>query len=119
MAAQTQRGLNWYVAGNLFFEDGWRDASPSDVRQFFGKLGWQDAKTILGLTFGLRRTTALTGNGLQEQRLLARDYSSVYTKPDITANRSPFLNFSARHSAEQQADVFRQRLLPLHPHDAL
>ena len=24
-------GLNWYVAGNLFAEDGWRDDSPSDV----------------------------------------------------------------------------------------
>ena len=34
-------GLNWYVAGNLFGEDGWRDDSPSDVRQLFGKLGWQ------------------------------------------------------------------------------
>src|SRR5207342_1201545 len=29
-------GLNWYVAGNLFAEDGWRDDSPSDVRQVFG-----------------------------------------------------------------------------------
>jgi hypothetical protein len=41
---------------------------------------------------------ALTGNGLQEQRFIARDYASVYTIPDQTANRSPFLNFSARHA---------------------
>src|SRR5690349_16332249 len=34
-------GLNWYAAGNLFKEDGWRDDSPSDVRQVFGKVGWQ------------------------------------------------------------------------------
>ena len=33
-------GLNWYIAGNLFGEDGWRDDSPSDVRQVFGTLGW-------------------------------------------------------------------------------
>ena len=37
LAAPT--GLNWYLAGNLFAEDGWRDDSPSDVRQLFGKLG--------------------------------------------------------------------------------
>ena len=37
-------GLHWYLAGNLFAEDGWRDDSPSDVRQLFGKLGWQRAK---------------------------------------------------------------------------
>ena len=36
-------GCNWYLAGNLFAEDGWRDDSPSDVRQLFGKLGWQRA----------------------------------------------------------------------------
>lgn len=90
-------GLNWYVAANMFFEDGWRAASSSNVRQFFGKLGWQGAKTILGLTFAYANNS-LTGNGLQEQRLLASNYSSIYTKPDTTLNRAPFLNFSARHS---------------------
>ena len=38
---QKANGLHWYLAGNLFSEDGWRDESPSDVRQVFGKLGWQ------------------------------------------------------------------------------
>ena len=33
-------GLHWYLAGNFFAEDGWRDASPSRVDQLFGKLGW-------------------------------------------------------------------------------
>lgn len=32
-------GLNWYAAGNQFHDDGWRDTSPSDVRQGFAKLG--------------------------------------------------------------------------------
>src|SRR5262249_17437938 len=90
-------GLNWYVAANMFFEDGWRDASPSDVRQFFGKLGWQRSRTSMGLTAAYTNNS-LTGNGLQEQRLLAANYSSIYTKPDVTANRSPFLNFFLRHS---------------------
>ncbi len=92
------KGLSWYTAVSLFFEDGWRDSSPSDVRQFFAKLGWQRASTSLGLTAAYA-DNSLAGNGLQEQRLLARDYPSVYTKPDITANRSPFLNLSARHNA--------------------
>ena len=39
--ARASGTLNWYVAGNLFAEDGWRDDSPSDVRQLFGKFGWQ------------------------------------------------------------------------------
>src|SRR5262249_24602692 len=41
----SSNGLNWYVASNMFFEDGWRQSSPSDVRQFFGKFGWQNALT--------------------------------------------------------------------------
>src|SRR5262249_9659493 len=44
-------GLNWYVAGNLFREDGWREHSPSEVRQSFAKLGWQHAKTSVALSF--------------------------------------------------------------------
>jgi outer membrane receptor protein involved in Fe transport len=92
------KGLNWYLASALFFEDGWRAASPSNVRQFFGKLGWQGTKTVLGLAVAYANNS-LNGNALQEQRFLARNYASVYTKPDVTHNRSPFLNFSARYSA--------------------
>ena len=63
-------GVNWYVGGNLFHDSGWRPASPSDVRQIFTKIGWQDATTELHVT-GAYADNALTGNGLQEQRLLA------------------------------------------------
>jgi outer membrane receptor protein involved in Fe transport len=93
----NSKGLNWFLAGNLFFEDGWRQASPSDVRQFFGKLGWQGPTTSIGLTLSYANNS-LTGNGLQEQRFLARDYHSVYTIPDETANRAPFFSLTGRHS---------------------
>ena len=93
----NKHGLSWYGAANMFFEDGWRVASPTDVRQFFGRIGWQGVKTALNLSVAYV-DNALTGNGLQEERLLAAHYSSVYTIPDETANRSPFLNLSFRHS---------------------
>jgi hypothetical protein len=35
----NSQGLNWYLAGNLLFEDGWRESSPSNVRQFLGNVG--------------------------------------------------------------------------------
>ena len=35
----NSKGLSWYVAGNLFREDGWRQFSPSEVRQVFRKAG--------------------------------------------------------------------------------
>ena len=75
-------GLHWYLAGNLFGEDGWRDDSPSDVRQVFGKLGWQRPTHDVVADASAYADNSLTGNGLQEQRFLDRDYASVYTKPD-------------------------------------
>ncbi|HYK59112.1 MAG TPA: TonB-dependent receptor [Bryobacteraceae bacterium] len=89
------KGLSWYVAGNLFREDGWRAFSPSEVRQSFGKLGWQHGRTLVSLSFAYADNW-LTGNGLQDTRVLAKNYSSVYTVPDITWNRSPSLNLSLR-----------------------
>jgi outer membrane receptor protein involved in Fe transport len=92
----SKSGWHWYGVSSLFFEDGWRADSPSNVRQFFGKLGWQGGQTALGLTVSYANN-ALIGNGLQEQRFLKRDYRSIYTKPDITAHRAPFFNFNAQH----------------------
>jgi outer membrane receptor protein involved in Fe transport len=84
-------GLNWYLAGNLFAEHGWRDDSPSKIGQLFAKLGRRNTKGDTSLSIGYA-DDALNGNGLQEQRFLARDYASVYTKPDETKNRATFLN---------------------------
>jgi outer membrane receptor protein involved in Fe transport len=93
----NSKGLNWYVAGNLLHDDGWRIKSPSDVRQMFSKLGWQGAKTTISLSFAYA-DNYFTGNGLQEQRLLAKNYSSGYTYGDTTSNRSPFVNLTVRHA---------------------
>jgi outer membrane receptor protein involved in Fe transport len=90
-------GFHWYVAGNFFGDDGWRDASSSTVRQGFGKLGWLRAKHDVSVAVGYA-DNSLSGNGLQEQTFLARDYSSVYTKPDITKNRSASVSLATRHA---------------------
>jgi outer membrane receptor protein involved in Fe transport len=100
----NRHGLNWYLASNLLFEDGWRPTSPSNVRKFFGKLGWQGTRSVLGMTVSYANNS-LNGNGLQEQTFLARDYSSVYTKPDVTANRSPLINLNGRHSLNNTVTV--------------
>jgi outer membrane receptor protein involved in Fe transport len=95
--SRSGRALNWYLSGNLFEEDGWREDSPSSVAQLFGKLGWQRPRTDASVSVAFAEN-ALNGNGLQETRFLDRDYSSVYTKPDETDNQSVFLNLTGRHS---------------------
>jgi outer membrane receptor protein involved in Fe transport len=97
-------GLHWYVAGNLFGDDGWRPDSPSDVRQLFGKVGWERPKHEVSLAAAYANNS-LNGNGLQELHFLERDYSSIYTKPDTTDNRATFFNLATRHSLSSRVSV--------------
>jgi outer membrane receptor protein involved in Fe transport len=97
-------GVDWYFTGNLFHDSGWRAASPSDVRQVFGKIGWRNAETDVHVA-GAYSDNALTGNGLQETRLLAADYSSVYTTPDTTSNRATFVNATIRHRLTSRSAI--------------
>jgi outer membrane receptor protein involved in Fe transport len=92
-----ESGLHWYVTGTAFRDGGWRDASPTRLGQLFGKVGWHDAATDVALSVALAGSR-LTGNGLQERRLLDRDYASVYTTPDVTRNRAVLLNLAGSRS---------------------
>jgi outer membrane receptor protein involved in Fe transport len=87
-------GLDWFVSGNRFHEQGWRAHSPSEVQQLFGKLGLSRGDTRIALSVALADND-LNGNGLQEQRLLAQDRRSVYSQPDNTRNRSALFNLAA------------------------
>lgn len=95
-------GLNWFVAGTLFHEDGWRVMSPSSVRQSFAKIGYTHGETALALSGGYSINN-LNGNGTQDFRAITRTvglnhgYSSVYSVPDTTNQHSPFLTLNATH----------------------
>ncbi|MFO1412886.1 MAG: TonB-dependent receptor [Burkholderiales bacterium] len=106
-------GADLYAAGNLFREDGWRDYGSSRVGQLFAKAGWRDEATTLSLT-GAYANNDLNGNGLQEQRFLARDYASVYTTPDNTTNESVFVNLVGTHALSDRTllsgNVFWRRI---------
>jgi outer membrane cobalamin receptor len=91
----TQSGWHWFLAGNRFGENGWRADSHTDIRQAFGKFGRQDAANAVSLTVAFSNNS-LNGNALQEQRMLEKDYSSIYTRPDNTHNRSWFLNLEGK-----------------------
>jgi len=99
--SRASSGINWFVAGNLFAEDGWRDNSPSEVRQLFGKVGWGKGRTDVSVSVSYA-DNSLNGNGLQELGFLDRDYASVYTKPDETNNESAFLNATATRALSER-----------------
>lgn len=100
-AGGARGGFDYFLAGNYFDEDGWRDLSPSQVRQLFGKLGWQDDKTDLDLSYTWA-DTRLVGNGTTPESLLAFRREAIFTAPDATGNHLNFVNLTAtRFLADQ------------------
>lgn len=66
-------------------EDGWRDFSPSRLRQGYFDIGWSGETSELHASLLSVRNT-LTGNGATPEELLAQDRSAVFTHPDRTHN---------------------------------
>ncbi len=88
---------DYFISGNSFSEDGWRDFSPSHVNQIFGKVGWQNEKTSMNLSLTLA-DNKLVGNGLAPGSFLrSQGYDSILTRPDVTENNMAFLNFNWSH----------------------
>lgn len=87
--------LGAYIAGDWFREDGWRNFSPSDVKQMFGKLSFRnrDGEADLSLT---RARSRLVGNGVVPQSLLAREREAIFTHPDETRNSLTQLALSGK-----------------------
>jgi len=89
--------VDYFISGNVFSEDGWRDYSPSDVGQVFGKVGWQNEKTSLNLSF-TGADNKLIGNGLAPADFLDQlGRESILTRPDKTENKLAFVNLNWSH----------------------
>ena len=89
--------LSYFLSGNLFREDGWRDFSPSDVRQLFGNVGWEQDATALNLSLTLA-DNELLGNGALPIQLLETERNAVFTHPDRTENNMLLANLRSRHA---------------------
>lgn len=93
----AENGIDFFISGNVFHEQGWRDFSPSDVRQVFSKIGWQGEATDANLSLTLA-DNELVGNGYVQKDFLSQlDYEAINTQPDATENKLAFLNFNLNH----------------------
>ncbi|HWQ40167.1 MAG TPA: TonB-dependent receptor [Burkholderiales bacterium] len=86
---------DWFLAGTWFDEDGWRDFSPSEVRQLFTKAGREEADTDFDVSL------MLADNDLQGTQALPLSFlgnrEQAYTWPDRNQNELLFLNGRASH----------------------
>lgn len=89
-------GFDWYIAGNIFKDNGWRPYSPTSVNQAFGKVGWENDKTDLDLSFTFADNN-LQGVGPTPQGWISEDWRAIYTAPDVTRNTLYFVTLKGSH----------------------
>jgi outer membrane receptor protein involved in Fe transport len=89
---------DYFAAVRAYDDSGWREHSPSRLRQAFVKSGWQDARTDLDVSLSaadntLQGTQALPVSMLGNPR-------QAYTWPDIAENQLSFLTVRASRSLD-------------------
>lgn len=77
---------NWayYVNANSYKDDGWRDGSPSEVKQVLANLSYR-SQDLMAELFMAANDNKLVGNGAVPLELLsAQSQTAIYTQPDQT-----------------------------------
>ena len=102
-----------YVAGTGLRDSGWRDHSPSKLRQLYGDLGWRGSKGQVNLSV-LAASNNLVGNGTAPVDLQAADRDQVFTHPDQTKNKYARVALSGTYDIDDafslQASAYYSRL---------
>jgi outer membrane receptor protein involved in Fe transport len=92
-----EHDTDYFFAGNVDQQNGFRDHSGSDVKQLFGKARWRGngGNTRLELSGALADTTLRGTQALPMDMMDNR--RAAYTWPDSTANRMAFLQLKGTH----------------------
>lgn len=89
--------VDYFFSGTSFRENGWRNASETDVRQVFGKIGWQNEASKMDLSY-TGADNDMIGNGMIQGELMqSLGRKAINTTPDQTKNTMSFLNFNGSH----------------------
>lgn len=95
----------YYVNASLFEEDGWRDLSDSEAKNFYGSLDWRNGeRSRLGLNYQ-QGDSELIGNGALPVGLLAQDRRAIFTAPDITENDLKAITLEGSHFINDRFQV--------------
>lgn len=87
--------MGYYLIGNYYEEDGWRDHSPTEIRQGLANLSWRLDDGNLELTAATNNNTMI-GNGAVPIGLMALEgREAIYTQPDQTETRLSLLALNA------------------------
>lgn len=96
-----------FMALTGFKEDGWRDNSPSEVRQGFGKITVRDHLFEVNATVTLVGND-LIGNGMIPQQMFNERPESIFTSPDSTKNNLRQFNFDGVFNVNNKFNITAQ-----------
>ena len=94
---------DYFAAARAYDDEGWREHSPSRLRQAFVKSGWQDARTDLDVSLSAADNRMQGTQALPESML--GNPRQAYTWPDSTENQLSFLTVRASRSLESDVLV--------------
>ena len=101
-----------FAALNAYEDDGWRDNSPSELRQGFGRLDYRFGPGSQVSLSALLADNELIGNGLIPYELWEQNPESVFSSPDRTDNRLRQFSLALSHELSQTliatAQVYRR-----------
>ena len=86
---------NYFLTGNLSRDSGWGEHNPSQVRQFFGKLGYVWAQSSLDVSLTVADNTLEGSQTLP--RSLSDNIRQAYTFPDVNRNKLHSLSIKGSH----------------------
>ncbi|HVC62190.1 MAG TPA: TonB-dependent receptor [Acetobacteraceae bacterium] len=101
---QQSGNTSAYVAATVSHSDGWRQFNQSDVRQFYGDLGWRGERAETHLTIMLA-DNALNGPGTSPVQLLQVDRGAAFTSPNLTTNRYGLVSLSTSWDLTDQTSL--------------
>lgn len=93
-----------FIALNSLDEKGWRDNSPSSVKQAFGKASLRAGDFEASLS-AIHADNRLVGNGMLPVELYAERPGSVFTSPDESNNRLTHLTLQGAWNAADTLSV--------------
>ena len=83
--------FDYYIYGNYYDSQGWRDYAPSLIKQVFGKVGYQTADFDLDLSYTFADNN-LQGPQATPLAMLQVNPKLAYTWPDVTENNLNAVN---------------------------
>ena len=92
-----QVDTNFAVYGALegLHDDGFRDLSASDVRRFYGDVGYRSESSEFHLNMGAA-DNAFGATATVPVELLQQNYSAIYTSPQTLTNKVGYMNLTGK-----------------------